>query len=266
MTHFSLPGNKAARRRGIRSVVTAWLLLLCLTPLMASENEVPAAFEQANLLYEQGDYPAAADAFLELIKGDQASAAVHFNRANTLYQMGDIGLALVEYHRALALDPRDPDIKANIQFTREKLGPNVTVPKTFWQKFMLQITLNEWTLLAALPYWIWTLTWVISLAWANHPAWIRPLRQFGGLCFVVTGLFLLMAAHERLGKEYAIVTSKEAVVRFGPFEESKSSHSLTDGLEVQLVDSKDDWRQIRDPRGQIGWVRENNLQLLPRLP
>ncbi len=242
------------------------IVSVCFASLPLVAAQVDAPFDKANILYEQGDYKAAAEAYRTLIENGGGSAATYFNHGNALYQSGKIGQALVEYHHALAANPRDPDILANIQFTREKLGPSVVMPRSFWQQFLLQVTLNEWTILTIIPFWIWLFVAGLKAFQGGQRPALSVVAKLSGFVFVGLALILLVATNERLGKEYAIVTAAEAVVRFGPFEESKSSHNLVDGIEVQLLDYKNGWHQIRDPKGQLGWLNQESVRQLPALP
>ena len=244
-----------------------WLSILCLCSVAtrAAEPGPGARFDDANILYEQGLYEGAADAYRDILAGGIDSAAIRFNLGNALYQSGHIGLALGEYYQALAISPRDPDIIANIRFLREKLGEDSAVKKTFWQHFLLQLTLNEWTVITLVPFWLWLGTAALG-QWLATPSPFSPLSKGAGLTFAIAAFLLANAAHQRLGKSYGVVTTQEAVVRFGPFEESKSSHNLPDGVEVEILDEKDGWHQIRDPKDQLGWIKQNHLAILPPLP
>ena len=56
----------------------------------------------------------------------------------------------------------------------------------------------------------------------------------------------------------------EAVVRFGPLEESQSAYTLRDGSELDVLDEKDGWLQVLDDTRRAGWVRkEQVLELKP---
>ena len=103
-------------------------------------------------------------------------------------------------------------------------------------------------------------------AFPSRPSWLPGFTKAMTICCLGLGLLLLGAANERLRKHYAVIVAPEAVVRFGPFEESKSSHNLVDGIEVQLLDHKDEWYQIRDPKGQIGWLQAKQVLALSPLP
>ena len=233
---------------------------------LAQQGQVEAPFDKANILYEQGDYTAAAEAYRALIENGGNSAATYFNHGNALYKVGHIGRALVEYHKALAASPRDPDILANIQFTREKLGTTAVLPRSFWQQFLLQVTLNEWTIVTVIPGWIWLFSSGLGFFLGGVRTGLSFVTKLSGFAFLGLAIILFIATNERLGKKYAIVTTEEAVIRFGPFEESRSSHNLVDGIEVQLLDHKDGWHQIRDPKGQLGWLHQESVRELPPLP
>ena len=242
-------------------------LVLFAAPLrLGAQTDYSEPYDQANLLYEQGSYGEAAEAYLRIIEQGADSAAIRFNLGNALYQTGEIGRALTAYHEALTLTPRDPDIKANIQFTREKLGADSFISRSFWQQFLHQLTLNEWSVIALIPFWIWIGTFTVTILTGRSSTIFPILAKGAGIAFLITGIILIGAARERLGRTYAVVTAKEAVVRFGPFEESKSSHNLVDGIEIELLDEKNGWHQIRDPKDQLGWVKKDHIQTLPTLP
>ncbi|MCS1407135.1 MAG: hypothetical protein M2R45_00292 [Verrucomicrobia subdivision 3 bacterium] len=254
--------------RPVLVVIQKTTLLSCL--ILSGTGAVLAdpktQFNDANILYEQGEYLAAVNAYRQLIDGGTDSAVIRFNLGNALYQSSQIGHAIAQYYEALYRSPRDPDILANVQFAREKLGPNTSIPTNFWRQFLLQLTLNEWTLLALIPFWAWMACGACALLLTAKGGLLSTLSKLMGLAFLFTGILLLFAANERFGKQYAVVTSGEAVVRFGPFEESKSSHNLIDGVEVEILDDKEGWHQIRDPQQRVGWLQKSQIQRLQTQP
>jgi len=57
------------------------------------------------------------------------------------------------------------------------------------------------------------------------------------------------------GEPAAVVKVREAVVRYGPLDDSQSAFTLRDGAEVVITDSKGDWWQVRDGQERTGWVK-----------
>lgn len=234
-----------------------WLaiaLMIFALPALAADNT--AAFEAANKLYEQGKYVEAVTAYDALLKGGEKSAAVHFNLGNAHFKAGQIGLAIAHYRAAQELAPRDPDIRANLQFARDHVAGGQAEPVELWRRAVNTLTLNEWSTLAMIALWGWLV--LLTLArW--QPRLRNSLRGYtatiGVVGFLLAGV-LVLAAQQRWGNRVAVIIVPEAVVRFGPLEESQSAFTARDGTELQVLDAKSGWLQVGDAQGRLGWVPE----------
>ena len=102
------------------------LLLVALLAIISLAEEKSAADQQAvhaaNQLYETRNYGAAIMVYEELITQGVDDAAVFYNLGNAYYQSGELGRAVLNLQRAALLEPRDPDIKANLALARAKSG------------------------------------------------------------------------------------------------------------------------------------------------
>jgi tetratricopeptide (TPR) repeat protein len=217
-----------------------------------------AGFDQANKLFDQGKYAEAASAYQELLKNGQASFSVYFNLGNSYFKSGRIGRALAAYRQAERLSPRDPDLRANIQFARNQvLGPSWSPGR--WEQVFSRLSLNEWTLAAASCAWLFfALLTLIQL----RPAWKPALRNAVlalGLSTAVLAACLIAASRLR-SVPVAAVVAAEASVRQGPLEESPTIFKVQDGAELRVMDRKDEWLQVTtDPR-RIGWIKREQVQ------
>jgi hypothetical protein len=61
----------------------------------------------------------------------------------------------------------------------------------------------------------------------------------------------------------AIIVAQEAVARQAPLDESQSAFTLHDGAELQVLDQKDQWLQVRADTRRIGWVRKDSVVVTP---
>ena len=258
--------EKTSHPRSLICRGLALFLPLVFPTIPATADTLKTQFNKANIFYEKGEYHNAAAVYRQLLDGGFDAAAIRFNLGNALYQISQFGEAIVQYRKALVLAPRDPDILANLRFVRGKLGSDTGIAPHLWRRFLLQLTLNEWTILTVIPFWIGVACGILSFLSPNKGGRWSAVSRISLAAFLFAGILLLCAANERFGKQLAIVIRKEAVVRFGPFEESQSSHNLSDGVEVRILDSKDDWRQIRDPQNQTGWLKKDQIQMLPTQP
>ena len=220
-------------------------------------------FDLANQRYEQGKYAEAIAAYQSLLTNQSPSAAVYFNLGNAHFKLGQHGQAIAAYRLAQRLDPRDPDIRANLRFARESVGGTVR-SKGLWERGLDRFTPNELTLTAMILGWLWLLVLGYGQWRRQRPRGLRPYRVLlSGLTVIVAG-WLGVVAQGRLGKSEGVVVEKEAAIRIGPFEEAQSSFTLRDGAELTVVNRKGDWLYIVDGAKRMGWVPETDVLLLPR--
>ena len=105
------------RRRQIRSVATfftaagrrlhlAALLVACLLSILPGRAHAAAGpFEAANRAYEQGRFSEAKIGYEKLVEAGEWSANLFYNLGNADHRLGAPGRAILDYERALALDP-----------------------------------------------------------------------------------------------------------------------------------------------------------------
>jgi tetratricopeptide (TPR) repeat protein len=233
------------------------LLLLSSTRWVSAETPA-SAFDAANKLYEQSNYRQAAEAYKTLVQKGQVSAPLYFNWGNALFKAGQLGQAIYAYQRAEALAPRDPDIRANLQFARNKVQAPTLLPERA-VRWLGKLTLTEWTWMAAATLWTWLLL-LAAMQW--RPA-LKPTLQnyvvWGGLfTLIVCACFAGSFYFHRLDSR-AIVIVPETNARLAPLDESQSAFTLHDGAELQVLDQKDQWLQVRiDPR-RSGWIRKDDV-------
>jgi tetratricopeptide (TPR) repeat protein len=248
--------------RTIRRSLSAWLAMLSLFLAVRALAEVPAvAFDNANRLYEQGKFVDAAAAYEKLLQTGQTTEAIYFNWGNALFKAGHIGRAIAAYQQAQRIAPRDPDVRANLQFARNQVQGPTFVAERIW-RWLARLTLNEWTWLAAGAVWLWFL--LLSLLQFRpvlRPT-IRPYALWGGLLALLLCAFFSAAFYFDRLSQRAVVVAQEAVVRQAPVDESQTAFTLHDGAELQILDQKDQWLQVQADPKRIGWVRRDSLLLL----
>jgi len=246
-----------------------WMLLF--TALLVSKVISLAAspsftgFDAANKLYEQGRFGDAASAYETLRKENGTSAALLYNLGNASFKSGRIGKAVSAYLEASHLTPRDPDIRANLQFARKQVqGP--TLAGNAVHAWLSRLTLNEWSALAAISLWLVFAQLIAMQLWPAAKAPLRPwtLATAGVALLLIIGAVTAFSL-ENSGR-YSVVVAAKVQVHSSPFEGSDKTFDLQDGAEVQILDEKEGWVQVTtDPR-RTGWIQKQNLEPLKLRP
>jgi tetratricopeptide (TPR) repeat protein len=234
---------------------------VAVTSLSAHATSPAAVFDAANKLYDEGKFAGAAAAYEKILQPGEVSSSLYFNYGNAEFKSGELGRAIVAYRRVAQLAPRDPDVRANLEFARNQVqGPTLRANR--WKNWLGTLTLNEWTTLAACAFW---LTFALLATTQVRPALKSALRRLTLAAGVVTallcaGLGVVVANH--FPNKTAVVITPDALVRSGPFDEAQSVFTVRDGAELAVLDQRNDWLQVTDGTQRIGWLQRRHVEIL----
>ena len=86
----------------------------------------------ADSAYVRGDYAQAIALYEELLEEGESSE-VYYNLGNSYFKADNIGKSILNYERALLLNPGNSDIRANLDIARSKTQDNlVSTPDIFF--------------------------------------------------------------------------------------------------------------------------------------
>lgn len=247
-----------------QSVWVLSFLVLCIAPLPGAE--VGVSFDAANKLYEQGRFAEAAAAYAKQIEAAPSSPTLRYNLGNAWFKAGQTGRAIAAFREAERLAPRDPNIRFNLQFARKKVTGSEAEAGSLVSRALAALTVNEWTMLAAMAFWIWMLL-LAAREW--RPLWRGAVSGYTATAGVVTVVLAgcVAGAAAQLNRAEAVVCVPEVIVRSGPLEEAKVLHQWRDGVEVEILDRKElsigdarqSWVQVRDATGRAGWLKSDQV-------
>ena len=261
-------GKRESRKNG--APVPLLIALLSFAAFALHAEDLTASFDHANKLYEQGKYADAAMAYQRLVQIGPASPALYFNLGNAWFKAGQSGRAIAAYRQAEKLAPRDPNLRFNLNFVRKKVSGSDSVPPENWRRWLATLTLNEWTTLAMIAFWLWFLLLALR---ELRPSLRRNLGGYtaaAGAAAIALVSCLATATYEQSHVKQAVVIATNAVVRWGPFEEANVHYQLRDGSEVTVLDEKDvpdgaqkrSWLQVEDATRRVGWLQRDQVILL----
>jgi tetratricopeptide (TPR) repeat protein len=238
----------------IQKVICFCLLLLCAHLSFAASV---GDFKAANKLYDERKFPEAAATYEKI---EPKTANVYYNLGNTRYREGKLGLAIVNYERARRLEPRDPDILANLKFAEQRLGVDeANTPPRAVQRFLRSVvgshTPTEWSAFELVALWLTSLTvgGCIFLPRARTVFLVVAVAGFVG--FAVTTFALGYETINSRTAPRAIVVTDETDARFAPLPESTVHFKLAEGTKIVIREDRGQWLLVERADGQEGWVK-----------
>lgn len=222
----------------------------------------PDDFSAANKWYAEGKFAEAAAGYEKILQAGRVSPALYFNYANAEFKSGNPGRAIAAYRRAAELAPRDAEVRANLEFARNQVsGP--TRRESRWENGLGTLTLNEWTGVTMVAFWLmFALLAARQLRPALKPA-LRGLTLGAVVVTLLAGACLAVDTTLHFSRQTAVIVMPDATARSGPFDDAQSAFTVHNGAELGVLDRRNDWLQVTDGSGRIGWLPQRQVEILP---
>jgi tetratricopeptide (TPR) repeat protein len=241
-------------RRWMRLVLPG----LCLSAsAIRAEGVPPPGFEQGNALYAAGKYAPAAAAYESAVRAGTYSANLFYDLGNTYDRLGQPGRSILNYRRALLLEPSHAEARANLAYVMSRLsGP--TGAGHSWLAVKLDCPdIDLWTILAAAAG---SLGWICLVLGSGSRG--RRLTS-AALCFAVCGaaagtVWWLDDGVKNAGR--AVVLTDRSRALYSPADSSKAVANLPVGSEVRVLSEQGAWVYAQLADGSRAWLAAASVE------
>lgn len=273
------------RRVGMLAFVL--LVSIVATRAFASDSTAASTFAAGNAAYEAGDYHAAIDRYMEVANAGIVDRDLYYNLGNAYFKLTDMGHAVLWYERALSLDPRNDDIRANLAVVRAMLRDQQLVPAHGGVRGALmgwhrKLSAEESVAVACVFYALFTFAALCLIFRRSRPvrsfyrfaSWVSPGRLFGlgmtgdvllgmGTTAAIALVFAGSAyakVHESRVHTRSVVVSEEVSVFSGPSKDSTIQFKIHEGTIVSVRDGREGWVRVDLPGDLSGWVEMSTVE------
>lgn len=254
------------RLLSIRAVVAHAMFLgfLLAYPNIGQADGADApAFAKAGSLYDAGNFSEAAATYQREVHAGHYSANLFFDLGNTYYRLNDLGRSVINYQRALLLEPGHAEAAANLAFVRGKTAARIIPPTGVAGQLratLETLDVNVYAILAAASGWLAALGGCLGLL-------TRRRRIVGWLLFgVMLPIFagsiatLLWLGQGRKDPERAVVLKDQTPAHYAPADSAKVITRLTVGDEVRVLSERGAWVYTQLPDGARAWVLADTVE------
>ena len=217
---------------------------------------VPPSFagttwDAANQAYQNGKYEEAKVNYLQLVRTGQYSADLFYNLGNVWFKLGNQGRAILNYERALLLEPGLDEAESNLRTVLKIVG-NDDQPTL---RDRVGAYADYFTLATSIAFWIFAFSFVPALQKRGRSVvfW-RRLCIVAGLIFFCNAAASLWIGSGPKDANRALIVDSAADLKYGPAVSARSVESLQVGEQVQLISDRGDWTFCRASTGNLGWI------------
>lgn len=219
--------------------------------------------------YIKEDYAAAIQIYEALLKNGEA-ADVYYNLGNSYYKIGEIAKAVLNYERALLLQPGNGDIRANLEVARAKTIDKVEpVPEVFFVSWIKSLTnsmsVDAWATWGIVSFILLIIAFYFFIF--SKQIMLKKIGFISGIILLIvtvcSNLFASQQKEHLVNRSEAIVMNPSVTVRSTPSESGTSLFILHEGRKVSVKDnSMKEWKEIRLEDGKVGWVPASAIEVI----
>jgi tetratricopeptide (TPR) repeat protein len=231
------------------------LAILLLTSVATLIAQPAAQFAKANQEYGAGDFKAAIRGYEELVRARVDTPNLFYNLGNAYFRQKDFGRAILNYERALALDPRHSEAQANLRIARDEARALELIP-TRWERWLAFVNSNEYAVTAAIAFWFGAFALVILIFNRRRAALMLSILSMTIFAFAICAAYEF--DHGKSGGGLAVVTTETADARLATADTANRVLTLPAGSEIQILSRRGDWIYAALPNNLRGWMPANS--------
>jgi tetratricopeptide (TPR) repeat protein len=228
-----------------------FLIPACYLTFVAPPSLAGPTWEAANEAYQKGKYEEAKVDYIQLAGTREYSAELFYNLGNAWFKLGDQGRAILNYERALILNPRLEEARVNLQTALRIVG-NDEQP-TFRERIGRYA--DYFPLIASIAFWIAVFCLIPGLRRHGRYTtfWRSALIAAALICFGSAGMSFLIGTGPK-DPNRALVIESATDLKYGPAVTARPVESLQIGQQVQLISERGDWTFCRASTDNLGWI------------
>ena len=239
---------------------------LCLTVILFFNLNAFAQsdFDLANAAYADGRYEEAAAGYQALLE-EEPSATLYYNLGNACFKQGELSQAILNYERALRLNPNHKDAQHNLKFAESRITDNI-VEQDFFLSAWARTVRNS---LSEITWWRGSIGLFIlaligcSLFLLGRELWLRKtafhVAWLALLFSLIAGLNAGSLHQRNTLRNEAIITQRVVNVKSSPDRSGTDLFTIHEGTKVTIRETLGEWVNVRVAQNE-GWMRSAYLE------
>ena len=233
--------------------------LIAILVASVSRGADESVFALANKAYSENRFQDAADGYQSLLNSGHWNASLFYDLGNARYRLGDFGQAILNYERALALDPRHPEAEANLRLARDEARA-LEMRRDRLERYLSMATVKQYSIAGAIGFWL--AIFVTTQLFLSRP------RSAGRLALLALGILIcglsifgiVTLENGVRGNALAVVTGKNIEARLATADNAKSILVLPAGSEIKILSERGDWIYALLPNDEHGWIPSSGAE------
>ena len=237
---------------------------------IAQVPEAVVTKAQADSAYINNDFASAVYLYENILANQGESADIYYNLGNSYYKMDNIAKAIVNYEKALVLNPGNGDIRFNLELAQSKTVDKVTpMSEVFlvtWMKDLTNLMSEKgWTKMSIITFILMLL--MLALYFFSKKIAMKKVGFISAICLlficILANIFASSQKNKAQSHGSAIIMTPSITVKSTPNEGGTDLFILHEGRKVNIKDNTmREWKEIQLEDGNAGWVPASAIEII----
>ncbi|MBD3234519.1 MAG: tetratricopeptide repeat protein [candidate division Zixibacteria bacterium] len=254
-------------RENVFKILLVSVMAALILTSIAIADKIKEEFKEGIEQYDNGNYLDATETFSGLLEKGYRYQELYYNLGCAYFKAGSLGKAILNFNRALQLNPSDEDARINLEYARQFTIDKIEKPeKPFFVKAVNSIVnlfdLNTGLLAASSLIWLTCLfiAGIIWFKWRDSIVWYVLTILL--ILVVVSGFISYQQIRADVHFKAGVLIAKQADVHTGPGSDFPLQFTAHEGLEFQLEELREGYWRIQLENGVKGWVRQESVGVI----
>ncbi len=224
------------------------------------------SLQAGNAFYSREKFEDAIRVYEYVIEQGYEAPELYYNLGNAYFKSHKVTYSILNYEKALLLDPRNEDTQYNLDlaksFVIDKIEPVPGFILSEWHYVFVNLfSSNVWAILSISSFVLLLLSLSLYLYLRQYGVkklffWLSVL-----LLYLTVSSFVFSYHHRRLLLNHgtALVLSPSVTVESSPDHSGTDLFLIHEGTKITVKESVGDWTKIRLSDGKEGWVPTESI-------
>ena len=250
----------------MRKLLAILIFILSCSLHSNATGNYDALWQKGTAAYQQMKYDSAAYYFGQIAAIKPQNAEVYFNLGNTYYRLNKIALAVLNYERAIQINPDYKEAKDNLVLTQGRISNHIQSTGDiffldWWQNITHPNKAGTWAIAAVITFALIIVCLMVrrfAKSGDKLPVQAPGVLGFVCICFLVLAF---TAAKRTQQVTTAVVMQNDAPLMNNDLK-GKPASLIPEGTTVKIVSEKGTWAEVTLPDGRNGWLQQNLIDKL----
>ena len=218
-------------------------------------------FAKANFYYNESRYDTALVYYEKIIEDGYISAPLLYNIGNSYFKLRNYPMAILNYEKALKLDPSNDEIRHNLAIANSLITDKIEPMPVFfmirwWRAIGNNFSANGWAVFSLIV--LAVLLLFLFIYFTAHTRGVKKMSFFISIILVILSICSVIFAFQKHRyinqRDEAIVMTPTITVKSSPSSSGVDLFVLHEGTKVEIIDNSDQWDKIKIADGSVGWM------------